>query len=222
MPFRNFYEQEYYHLYNHGIDDKLIFKEPSDYREFLFYLKELNDKTNVNIYNRKIAIKNSWDIKKGEKLINILSYILLPNHFHIFFQAKNNTDSSLFLQKLGGTFTKFFNKKYERKGPLFLGKMKTKHINKKEYLMYITHYIHLNALDLINKKWREGNLKLSSKDKNFLFFYPWSSLNFYINRTPNNILDENLTKELFPDTNEYIKEILAFPQNSLAKPDLAS
>ncbi len=223
MPFRNFYEQEYYHLYNHGIDDKSIFKTPSDYREFLFYLKELNDKTNVNIYNRKIAIKNNWNIKRGEKLINILSYILLPNHFHILFQAKNNIDSSLFLQKLGTTFTRFFNKKYKRKGPLFLSRMKTKHINKNEYLMYITHYIHLNALDLKNKKWRQGCLKLSPKDKNFLISYPWSSLNFYINKTANSILDENLIKELFPDANEYAKEILAFPQQTaLAKPDLAS
>lgn len=222
MPFRNFLEQEYYHLYNHGIDDKLIFKELFDYKEFLFYLKELNDKTNVNIYNRKIAVKNNWNIKRGERLINILSYILLPNHFHIFFQAKNNADSSLFLQKLGTTFTRFFNKKYGRKGSLFLGKMKTKHINENRYLMYITHYIHLNALDLINKNWREGNFKLSLKYRDFLFSYPWSSLSFYTNKTQNNILDENLIKELFPNSDEYVKEIIAFAQSSLAKPDLAS
>lgn len=88
--------------------------------------------------------------------------------------------------------------------------------------MYITHYIHLNALDLVNKNWREGNFKLSLKYKYFLFSYPWSSLGFYANRIHNNILDENLIKELFPNSDEYAKEIIAFPQSSLAKPDLAS
>lgn len=218
MPYRNFAEQEFYHIFNHSLDDKIIFQESQDYHKFISFLEEFNDSNNVDLFNRKIAIKNNWKINKKEPLVNILAYTILPKHFHIFFQAKDNKKSSLFLQKISGTYTRLFNKKYNRKGPIFLSKTKSIHIQNKKHFLYITYYIHLNILDLNNKKWRKESVFLSQNEQKFLYFYPWSSLNYYILRKENPVLNTDLINELFPFKEEYKKEL----EILLGKPDFPS
>lgn len=208
MSYRNFMKEEFYHLYHHGIDDKIIFLETADYQQFLVYLEEFNDENNIRLYERKLAIQNGWKIKKGAPLVNITAYTLMPDHIHLYFQAKGNAEASLFIQKIIGVYTKYFNKKYGRRGALFCGKTKTKHIDNQAYFLHITYYIHLNILDLINKRWREGKMKLSEKEQDFLFSYPWSSIGFYINRTPNKIIHQKLIEEFCLNPKEYKEELI--------------
>ena len=154
-------------------------------------MEEFNNSNKVNLYLKKIAINKKWKIKEKNPLVNIFSYTLMPTHPHILFQALGNKEASLFIQKVFGAYTLYFNKKYKRKGSLFCGKAKTIHVDNQAYLSYITYYIHLNILDLINRKWRDGKMILSHKDKKFLFSYPWSSINFYTAKTPNKIIEQN-------------------------------
>lgn len=215
MPYRKFANNKFYHLYNHAIDNKILFQNSSDYKRFLFCLKELNDEKNVSLYERQLYLKNDWEIKRGNPLVDILSYTLIPTHFHISFKARGAREASLFLQKIGIAYTYYFNKKYNRKGPLFCGKMKTVHIDNEAYFQYITYYTHLNILDLINKKWREGKMNLSPKEQKFLFTYPWSSIGFYVSRAPNEIINTELAEEFFPSVQEYEKELIKWVRSNL-------
>lgn len=51
---------------------------------------------------------------------------------------------SEFMKRLSGGYTKYFNEKYKRTGPLFSGRFKSSHINSNEYLLHLSVYINLN------------------------------------------------------------------------------
>jgi putative transposase len=212
MAYRNFTPGEFYHLYNRGVDGRKIFLDTEDHKRFLECIKELNDNTGVSLFDRHVSNQQGWEIKRGDPVVNILAYTLLPNHFHIFFYIPENGDASLFLQKVGVSFTKYFNKKYSRTGPLFSGKMKTAHVDNERYHEYITHYIHLNILDLINKKWRSGKLNLTAKEKKFLHSYKWTSLPSYLTHVNDDILQNDIVRELFPNTEEYKKNLYGWAE----------
>ena len=106
--------------------------------------------------------------------IKILSYCLMPNHFHIFLkQTTDNFPASLFISSLLNSYVKSINKKYKHSGTLFESKTKSKQVDDETYFVWIIKYIlenpvhaHLaeniddwefsNAKDLLGK--RNGNL----------------------------------------------------------------
>ena len=74
--------------------------------------------------------------------IKILSYCLMPNHFHLF--LKQTTDEfsiSLFISSLLNSYVKSINQKYEHSGTLFESKTKSKQIEDETYFMWIIKYI---------------------------------------------------------------------------------
>lgn len=121
-----------YHIFSHVNGKELIFREETNYQ---FFLKQLDK------YIFPIA--------------DIYSYCLLPNHFHLLLRFKNIKgvnveDEHQFLMKSFGNFlnsyAKAFNKKYNRKGALFLNAIKRKKITDEKYLMKVLHYIHNNPV----------------------------------------------------------------------------
>src|SRR3989338_4061501 len=103
MPARNstkqYIENGYYHIYNRGVEKRTIFKDAQDYAVFLSYLKEyltpknekeLNDKfSNPDIsYKEKDKIIKLLRLNNFSEEITLLSYCLMPNHFHFFVKQK--------------------------------------------------------------------------------------------------------------------------------------
>lgn len=117
---KNYYKDSYHHLYNRGANKSLIFFERENYLYFLRRMK---------FYSNKYKIK-------------ILSYCLMPNHFHIF--LKQTTDEfsiSLFISSLLNSYVKSINQKYEHSGTLFEGKTKSKQIEDETYFVGVVKYI---------------------------------------------------------------------------------
>ena len=48
------------------------------------------------------------------------------------------------MQKLGTSYTMYFNKRHKRNGSLFQGKFKSIHIDSNEYLLYLSAYVNYN------------------------------------------------------------------------------
>ena len=104
---RNFYKDTYHHLYNRGANKQLIFFEKTNYTYFLEKLRNY----------------------KGKYKIEVLSYCLMPNHFHLFVrQLQNELSISDFISSLLNSYTKSINKSYKRNGTLFESKTKNKQI----------------------------------------------------------------------------------------------
>lgn len=176
---------EIYHVYNRGVDKRGIFIDDEDYFRFIHDLYEFNDKNPSIILNNYLNKKiNNKPLEVGlpkiqreprERLVNILAYCLMDNHFHLMIQQKEENGITKFMRKIGTGYTNYFNKKYERNGVLFQGKFKSVHIEKDAHLLYLPIYIHFNPLDYEFKEWREGKIKNYKKALEFLDNYRWSS-----------------------------------------------
>ncbi|MBI4056913.1 MAG: transposase, partial [Elusimicrobia bacterium] len=76
----------------------------------------------------------------------------MPNHYHFYLESPLG-NLSRFMQNLESRYTQRFNRKYKRVGPLFQGRYKSILIDKENYSLEISRYIHLNPVKakIVNK-----------------------------------------------------------------------
>jgi putative transposase len=122
---RNYFKNTYHHLYNRGVNKELIFYEDGDYNYFIKQVRKYKDKYRISI----------------------LSYCLMPNHFHLFVkQIDDVLTIGMFISNLINSYTKFINTKYTKTGVLFQGPTKSKMIEDKEYFSWLIKYILYNPV----------------------------------------------------------------------------
>lgn len=134
-----------YHVFNHAVGSENLFREADNYAYFL-----------------ELAIKHIVPIA------DFYAYSLLPNHFHFLIKVKSeqelsdhykfqkdkeaelNMDWSKYVMQQFSNFcnaySKAFNKRFERRGALFLDYLKRSPIDSEDYLKHCIHYIHYNAV----------------------------------------------------------------------------
>lgn len=181
MPAKNtvkiFYENAFYHIYNRGVEKRLIFLDKQDYVVFLHFLKKyLTPKPNsaeVDPLQRQKPRLIPYESLSDE--VSLIAYCLMPNHFHILLQQKNVDSMTKFLLRTCTSYSMYFNKKYERVGPLFQGIYKAANIDNENYLLHLSRYIHLNPRDLLTED------QPLTKDQP-LQNYEWSSYPEYIDK----------------------------------------
>jgi putative transposase len=166
---------EFYHIYNRGTEKRKVFLSKYDYERFITLLYLCNSINPVRIDMRRRSLDQVLDANRGEDLVDIGCYCLMPNHFHILLHEKTENGISRFMQKLTTAYTMYFNKKYDRSGNLFQGVFKAEHANKDEYLKYLFAYIHLNPIKLVEPRWKEIGIKNRTKARSFLKNYSYSS-----------------------------------------------
>ena len=145
IPFAN---GEIYHVYSRGTDKRTIFEDPYDFQRFLQSLQEFNTLDPIgSIYEHSFIKKEDLlgsSTPKSEKLVEIITYCLNPNQFHILLKQTSEEGISKFMQRVGTGYTNYFNKKYERSGSLFQGRFKAIHVDTNEYLLHLSVYVNLN------------------------------------------------------------------------------
>jgi putative transposase len=171
---QKFAVNEYYHLYNRGTEKRIIFVNKEDYKYFQYLMNVCNSKKNIEL--RKIG-KN---FNRGETLVNIGVYCLMPNHFHILLREKTEGGVSKYMLKLMTAYSMYFNKKYKRTGKLYEGVFKSTYVDNDNYLKYLYSYIHLNPAKLIDKNWKENKNRNSKNLLEYVFNYSYSSLQEYV------------------------------------------
>lgn len=192
---------EYYHIYNRGVEKRKIFQSIQDYKHFIFLMYICN--TEKSIVLRDIGEK----FDRGETIVDIGAYCLMPNHFHILVYEKSDGGISMYMRKLMTAYSMYFNKKYKRTGRLFETAFKSILVDDDRYLKYLYSYIHLNPAKLIDKNWRENTTKNHSTLLQFVFSYPYSSLNDYLNTNNNKILEPNKFPAYFLRPDDHKREL---------------
>lgn len=180
---------EIYHIVMRGVEKRIIFPQETDYFRFIHDLFEFNDEDVVlstyRIYNRNISGTVPDMLKKERKkrklLVEILSFCLMPNHFHLLIRQIKEQGISKFMRKLGGYAT-YINKKYGREGHLFQGRFRAVHIKDEDQLKNGFVYIHANPIELIEPGWKEEGIKDPQKAIKFLEDYRWSSFLDYLGK----------------------------------------
>jgi len=115
-------KENYYHIYNRGINGDIIFRDENNMSYFLKLVKKyLSSKA------------------------NILAYCLLNNHFHFAIEVTSETkEINQAFSNLFNAYTKAFNKQNSRSGSLFERPFKRKQIKDENYLKQLILYIHKN------------------------------------------------------------------------------
>lgn len=144
---------QFYHIYNHGVGERDLFRDANNYEYFL----ELYDK-----YVTPVADTYAW--------------CLMPNHFHVLVRIKDVEEclnltgfenlSGLkplhqHFSNLFNAYTKALNNYHQTRGALFERPFKRKLIDTNEYLRQVVVYIHNNP---VHHRFCKHPLE-----------YPWSS-----------------------------------------------
>jgi putative transposase len=144
--YKDFAAGEYYHIFNRGNGKMNIFRDPDDYIFFLFRLKEYL----FPEWKRRRAPSAVSKVERNERSsfpeesFSLVSYCLMPNHFHLLIGQNTDVSISALMLRLSGSYVKFFNKKYERVGSLFQDQFKSVHVESNPQLLHLSAYIHLN------------------------------------------------------------------------------
>ncbi|MBU2595265.1 transposase [Patescibacteria group bacterium] len=191
MESRNFINGNLYHLYNRGVAKQRIFNNNYDYQRllntFAYYLDRAVTLKISEVNKDKLIEILSEKPKKPQ--VEILSFCLMPNHFHLI--AKQILDFGItnFMRYSLDSYTKYFNIKYDRVGPIFQGKFKSKEIKTDEQFMHLSRYIHLNPLT--------SRLVSSPED------YDWSSFALYLSETKTRLSQPKNILAYFQSMKEY-------------------
>lgn len=146
MPVRNTIRfdisESFYHVYNRGVNRQLIFRNGVDKAFFLKLLaRYLGNEITTDAYGN---VHKTFNDK-----LELVCFCLMDNHFHLLFYQIDQGALRGFMQSLANSYIHYFNKKYERSGPLFESRYKSSLVETPSYLEHISRYIHLNP-----KNWR--------------------------------------------------------------------
>jgi putative transposase len=203
---RNFINGKIYHLYNRGVAKQKIFRDANDYQRlldnFAYYL-DAELKTRISMVDRKKLIEILSN-KPKKPMVSIISFCLMPNHFHLIVKQLKDGGISQFLKDALNSYSRYYNTKYERVGPIFQGRFKSVTVEDDDQLIHLSRYIHINPYiaNLIEKP----------------EFYEWSSCKLFIKNTKNRLSSPEIVldiigspeqyKEFVQDYAEYAKRLL--------------
>ena len=183
---------QYYHIYNRGVDKRDIFMNKNDLSRFVLSVKEFNTTKPIRSIRDKVnPFPGVQHLGKVEPLVSITCYCFNPNHFHFILKQDVDGGISEFFKRLLGGYTNYFNKTHDRSGSLFQGRFKSHLINNDAYILKIRPYVNINYLihdiptekshlvlasdreydnmefDLVSKEEAEGILEFYGDNKNF-------------------------------------------------------
>lgn len=193
---------EIYHIFSRSIAEYNIFNSSEEYLAFEQRLQYYQFKTDAKFSDfialkmtQNLGFENLFKTYSGncEKLIQIIAYCIMPTHIHLVLKQLKDEGISNAVGNLFNSYTKVFNTKHKRKGPLWEAKFNNVLVESDEQLLHLTRYIHLNPVTayLVKKpeEWKyssyneyvTGNLKLTDFE-NILDIIPRQYRNFVNDR----------------------------------------
>lgn len=197
-----FANEEIYHVFNRGVEKRPTFITTRDYQrgiQTLGYYRYQNPQVrfshflNLSKEAQTFAIEN---LQKLNKLIDVLAYCLMPNHFHFLLRQTQENGISKFVANFTNSYTKYFNTKNKRTGHLFQGAFKAVRIESDEQLIHVSRYIHLNPVS--------SYLVTPSELDN----YAWSSYPNYVGLNQTEEIEAETILNYFSNKNPYKSFVL--------------
>ncbi|MEK7142833.1 MAG: transposase [Patescibacteria group bacterium] len=146
---------ETYHIFTRSIADFKIFNNKRDFERILWlirYYRFSNDLRFSKFIDLQIVQKEGFNnalkivLKDSKENVQIIAYCIMSTHIHLILKQLVENGISKFMNDLLNGYSKYFNIKYKRKGPLWESRFRSILINRNEYLLHLTRYIHLNPV----------------------------------------------------------------------------
>lgn len=145
---RRFFSGKIYHICNKSIANFGIFKSSSDGQRFVQTLDYYNNSQIVERFSEVIRQKKykyiNLLIPKRITLVKFLAYCIMPDHYHILLKILRKNSLSSYIANIENSYTRFFNVKHLRKGPLWQSRFRAIVIKTNQQLLHVSRYIHLN------------------------------------------------------------------------------
>ncbi len=145
-----------YHVLNRAVGRGTLFEKHGDYAAF------------------ERVLKQAWN-RHGTRIV---SYCLMPNHWHLVLWPRKDDELSEFMRWLTVTHTQRRHAHYRSAGtgPVYQGRFKSFPIQQDEHFLTVCRYVERNALraDLVKRaeEWPWGSLwqrrEVKPKDREFL------------------------------------------------------
>lgn len=158
-------ESGVYHVILRGINKQTVFFDDEDREVFLNRLKIIKESTPYELF----------------------AFCLMDNHVHLLIKETGNSIGNVFLRMLS-SYVYWYNRKYERMGPLFQDRYKSEVIDNDSYLLSAIRYIHQNPV-------KAGIIKHMEE-------YRWSSYMSYIIEQES-FIDTGLILSMLGDKEQY-------------------
>lgn len=188
---------EIYHIFNKGIDGRITFEDERDYIRaykimtyYMFSSPPMRLSIFLDLNFEAQCLLNKTDY--GEKMVSIICYCFMPNHFHFVLKQLVEGGISRFLSQFLNSYTRYFNTKNKRIGQLFLDRFKNVLVENDIQMMHLSRYVHLNPYSskIVD------NLK-ELKD------YKWSSFREYLNMVNEPVCNKEVVLSNFGGVNSY-------------------
>jgi len=183
-----FANNQFYHLFNRGVERRPIFTNKWEFQRAIDTINFYQFQNTPLRYSKYLALNEKLksaffkDLEKSQKQVEIISYCLMNNHLHLLAKQIEDGGISKFMASFTNSYTKYFNTKYQRVGPLFQGVFKAVRVESEEQLIHLSRYIHLNPVtgyilkpeELKNYNWSSylGYLKVMREEyKEVLNFF---------------------------------------------------
>jgi len=140
-----------YHVYQRSVDGKEIYNRKSDHEgminRFKFYTKDRKG-LSYSKYIRETDPKRKEQLLKlsdgGEKLVDVMGYCMMSNHFHLLVRQIKENGISEFVRNVTNSYAKGYNLQKGRKGPVYMGRFGAVRIENDNQLLHTWRYIELN------------------------------------------------------------------------------
>jgi len=151
-----------HHIINRGVARGDIFLKNKDFEEFLQNIQIAKDRYNFIVH----------------------SLCLMNNHYHLLLETKHD-NLSLIMRQINSKYAQYFNREYNRIGPLWQGRFKSWFVYSDEYLYILLRYIEQNPI--------KANITKS------IGVYPWATSSLILGDDYFALFDKSLLfdKELF-------------------------
>jgi len=177
-----FAPDHYYHVYNRGANREDIFRVEDNY---LFLLRRVKDC--VSAFQ-----------------VSVIAYCLMPNHYHFLLRQDGEQPISDFVQAIFNSYTKAFNKAFDRTGTLLEGPFCAIHVDEDVYLLHLCRYIHRNPL--------EAGLVSHPAE------WPFSNYLEWVGQREGSLVDRAFVREHFPEPGEYERFVMDYaPSREIAQ-----
>lgn len=195
--------EEIYHVFNRGVEKRPTFTNKRELDRALLTLNFYRftklpvklSKFIIQPENKQLKLLRKLE-NDYEKLVEIICFCLMPNHFHLMLKQKMEGGISIFVSNFTNSYTRYFNTKHDRIGPLFQGIFKAVRIESDEQLVHVSRYIHLNPVSSFLMK------------PEVLENYQWSSYPEFLGLSDKKLVNGDIVLGLFPSKKKYEKFVL--------------
>jgi len=143
-----------YHVYTKSIEKYTIFRSPYDYERMVqamvyYRLKNLPlGLAAALLVKQDNPVEAAWcKIERVEgTFVSIIAYCLMPTHIHFLIEEHEKKGMGTYMNKVLNSYTRYFNTRYERKGPLWQGRFGRRKVEGDEGIDPMLYYIHNNPV----------------------------------------------------------------------------